>query len=67
MVSGALSAVGLGRKKKKLGMKKRGRGLTGDMYGSGITYHNAGRVGIEDQEELNNRLEDFQISDEEEY
>ena len=62
-----LSAVGLGRKKKRLGMKmKKGKGLSGDMYGSGITYKNAGRVGIEDNDELNDRMEEFEISDEEE-
>lgn len=65
-VSGALTTVGLGRKKKKLGMKmKKGRGLTGDMYGSGIEYRNAGRIGIEDQDELDNRMNGFEISDEE--
>jgi hypothetical protein len=61
-----LTAVGLGRKKKRMGMKK-GRGLTGDMYGAGVRYQNAGRIGIEDSDELENRMEQFEISDEEEY
>jgi hypothetical protein len=67
-VQTGLSAVGLGRKKKRMGMKmKKGRGLTGDLYGSGVTYQNAGRVGIEDSDELENRMNEFNISDEEEY
>jgi len=64
-----LGAVGLGRKAKKGGLKmagrvRKGKGLTGDFYGSGID--SSRRVGYMDREELQERLGDYEDDEDEE-